>query len=212
MRKLHREFIGAVALLAACTTGGATQVDRSPIATYWPHVPALAELESVRLGMQYSRLRQARQNVRPAPYVGAAEVVEGDSVRFHFRSNEFAHDSRIGGLFHDAPSDASVLLGVESWATLANDADAEALWSDRVKYLERAHPGRVECFTYEQGGINRAAILPDSHVVLGVLLYPERTLYDVRGPGIIFPIVRTFVSSELDLFINNSARHAVGCG
>jgi hypothetical protein len=175
-----------------------------PLPTYFPAVPSLSALSGVRLGITFDELKQVRPQVTPAPYVGALEVVSGDTVAYRFdRTPDEGRPTDVILRERISFSGASRLMAVEASKIVATNGDAQQVWVARARQLRLRLPHEVvSCFDYLHGDIpSRAATVQGAKVTAGVIAYPERVFRGVTGHLRIAPRVRTFVTSDIALLI-----------
>lgn len=172
-------------------------------------VPSLAGLDSVRLGMEAAQLVRIRGAAQPSPYIGLAEVIGPDTVRYRFpQGTATSLEAYIS--IESIPPDADArLLAVEAWTAVDSTETADGIWRTRAARLASAKADVARCFRYMHGQTpSVAAIASEGDVTVGVLRYPREIHGSIAGPVITSAIVSTFITNDLSLFIPSDAARA----
>ena len=130
-------------LAVGCRSGGRASVQQLQV------IRAIAgghELDSIRIGMTYADLHRLRPLARPALYVGAFEVLRGDTIRYYLdrAPRRKAFDDQAG----ETPTDGARLIAVERWIVSESSRLSEVAWTNTVSHDLVPAVASVDCFQF----------------------------------------------------------------
>lgn len=156
--------------LLAC---GPTTHGNALVSDHTPSNSVISELANVTLDVRFSALQQARPKVRSAPYVGASEVIRGDTVLYFLDPAPL--DDR-------ALKPSARLRAVSATSIFESIMGADSAWIALVKALP-ANTTVTNCYRFDRGGVAvTEAAVQRGGITTIVTRYPERVLKNFGGP------------------------------
>lgn len=160
-------------------------------------------IERVFLGMTFGELRRKRPAVRGAPYVGAFEKLNGDTIWYHL-------DPRPGDPnFNDAsshrPEPFALIRAIEARHSAKTNAEAHQYWTESIQRVGEKSKVKVQCFWFERDGGTLVALGSRGSDWVAVMRRNEVRMGSVAQPFVFPPAISLFVSSDLHLIVPRGA-------